>query len=412
MAEDFAWQRNGRGTPRYLAALAAVALILKIAIALCTYGSTDVLIYEADLKKIREEGAVALYRDGISTRWCGQVGQRACPPFIHPPFIVHALEGWGVLADFSGLPLRFWLRFTCAVADVGSLVLVLGLFRRKQSDAHARLTLALLAASPIAILVSGFHGNTDPIMVFFMLLSIYLIESRRPAWLAGAALGMGMNIKLLPVLLAPAALLALPGPRRRIEFGAGAVAVAVAGSLPVLAAAPEVVIGRVLGYGSQAGPWGLSLLAVASLQSPHFTWLHDLYARHGKLLSLGLVLGASWWAHSRCVQSALFARAGFVLSVFLSSIPGFGIQYLAWLVPWVVALGPGATATYYLVGGLFLFAYYTAAAGGFPWDLANSLERHAWTAPVLALGLICWIVVCVITLLYVRTLGARSGERR
>ena len=124
------------------------------------------------------------------------------------------------------------------------------------------------------------------------------------------------------------------------------------------------------------------------------------------------MLGASWWAHSRCVQSALFARAGFVLSVFLSSIPGFGIQYLAWLVPWVVALGPGATATYYLVGGLFLFAYYTAAAGGFPWDLANSLERHAWTAPVLALGLICWIVVCVITLLYVRTLGARSGERR
>src|SRR5689334_963170 len=42
----------------------------------------------------------------------------------------------------------------------------------------------------------GLHGNTDPILIFFLLLSIYLIDSQRPPWLAGAALGMAANFKL------------------------------------------------------------------------------------------------------------------------------------------------------------------------------------------------------------------------
>ena len=53
MAEDLAARTEGPGIPRHLAALAAAAFVLKIAIALCTYGSTDALIYEADLLKIR-----------------------------------------------------------------------------------------------------------------------------------------------------------------------------------------------------------------------------------------------------------------------------------------------------------------------------------------------------------------------
>jgi hypothetical protein len=400
---------EGPGIPRHLAALASAAFVLKIAIALCTYGSTDALIYEADLMKIRQDGAVALYRDGISTEWCGQAGQRSCPPFIHPPFIVHALEGWGALADISGLPLRFWLRFTCAVADAGSLVLLLRMLARRR-DWQTQIALALFAVSPISILVSGFHANTDPILIFFVLAAIYLIESRRPAWFAGAALGMAMSVKIVPVLLVPAALLALPGTRRRIGLLVGAGAVALAGSLPVLLVAPELVITRVGGYGSQSGPWGLSLLALASLHSPHLAWLHDLHAAYGKILSVGLVLAASWWPRPHFLPHALLLRVGFLMFLFLSLAPGFGVQYLAWLVPWVVALGVWATLIYYLAGGLFLCAYYTPAAGGVPWDLVNTLGRPAWTPTVLGLGLICWVVVCAITLGYVRALRVTRAE--
>lgn len=409
VSEDLASRTERPGIPRHLAVLASAAFVLKIAIALCTYGSTDALIYEADLMKIRQDGAVALYRDGIVTEWCGQAGQRPCPPFIHPPFIVHALEGWGVLAAISGLPLRFWIRFTCAVADAGCLVLLLRMLTRTR-DWRSRIALALFAVSPISILVSGFHANTDPILIFFALVAIYLIESRRPAWAAGAALGMAMSIKIVPILLVPAALLAVPGARRRIDLLAGAGAVVLAGSLPVLVAAPELVIRSVAGYGSQSGPWGLSLLALASLHSPHLAWFHDLYARYGKILSVGLVLVASWWPRPRSLPHPLLMRAGLLMFLFLSLTPGFGVQYLAWLVPWVVARGVRPTLIYYLAGGVFLCAYYTHAAGGIPWDLTDTPGRFAWTPTVLGLGLICWVVVCAITLGYVRALRARPAE--
>lgn len=94
----------------------------------------------------------------------------------------------------------------------------------------------------------------------------------------------------------------------------------------------------------------------------------------------------------------------------VSSAPWFGVQYLAWLVPWVVAFGAGATATYYVAGTVLLSAYYSAAAGQFLWYLANSLERPPWTGTVMCLGRLCWVVVCYITFVSARRLLARRAD--
>jgi hypothetical protein len=242
-----------------------------------------------------------------------------------------------------------------------------------------------------------------------VLLSIYLIQGRRPAWLAGVALGMASSFKILPVLLALAALLALPGTRRRVEFSAGAVVAFFAGSLPFLVAAPGLVLARVFGYRSQFGTWELSLLALVSQGGPRTAWLYDAYARSGKILSVCLVLGASLWPRPR-EPKFLLLQIGFLMFVLVSSVPGFGVQYLAWLVPWVVVLGLGATAAYYTAGAALLVAYYITAAGRFPWYLANSLEHPAWNGRTISLGLICWVVVCRITLIYARRLLASRAD--
>jgi hypothetical protein len=61
-------------------------------LALFTYGATEILIFEADLVKIAQDGGVALYRDGRRTPWCG--GPAATLPSLHPPlFMIHALQG-------------------------------------------------------------------------------------------------------------------------------------------------------------------------------------------------------------------------------------------------------------------------------------------------------------------------------
>src|SRR5262249_47191066 len=109
--------------------------------------------------------------------------------------------------------------------------------------------------------------------------------------------------------------------------------------------------------------------------------------------------------------NALLLHVGLLMFLLVSLAPGFGVQYLAWLVPWVVVLGVRPTAAYYVAGTAFLAAYYAAAAGQFPWYFANSLERPAWNGTVIGLGLICWMVVCCITFVGARQLLVGRAER-
>src|SRR5437016_203945 len=108
---------------RSLVCAAAAAFCLKVILALFTAGTNDTLTWEQDLLKLRATGFAQLYREGV------QYSSAAGNPyprqdFIHPAAMVHGLRGLGMLQDVSGLPLRFWLRFTCALADIGTLVVI------------------------------------------------------------------------------------------------------------------------------------------------------------------------------------------------------------------------------------------------------------------------------------------------
>jgi hypothetical protein len=71
----------------------------------------------------------------------------------------------------------------------------------------------------------------------------------------------------------------------------------------------------------------------------------------------------------------IFEQWGASLLLFLLVTPGFGIQYLYWVTPWVVALGARAAALLYITSGVFMFATYTYWSGGLPWWFADSLYK-------------------------------------
>ncbi|HEX9919787.1 MAG TPA: hypothetical protein VGA87_11500, partial [Pyrinomonadaceae bacterium] len=159
---------------------ALVATGVKIFLALYSGGTLDIFAFREFLTNIRETGGIgAYYRIG-----------RAGNPFNHPPFMIHAIRWMGFLADATHLPFGFWLRFPSILADLGNLFLVWKICERTM-PAHRLLphALLLLAVYPGSIWIAGFHGNTDPLMIFFVILSIYLLTLKRAAWLAGAAFG-------------------------------------------------------------------------------------------------------------------------------------------------------------------------------------------------------------------------------
>ena len=56
----------------------------------------------------------------------------------------------------------------------------------------------MVACSPALIIVSGYHGNTDPVFIMFTFVSFYLLFRTRSAFLAGLAFALAMSVKIVP----------------------------------------------------------------------------------------------------------------------------------------------------------------------------------------------------------------------
>ncbi len=196
-------------------ALATIAATLvKLYLALYTSGSADVVGFSDHINKIREFGVGVYYLKGPFNN-----------PFNSPPFMIHALRGFGWLADKTNLWFPFWLRLVSILADLGTIGLVWKLLQRSDQRARAPLLIVLLAACPIAIVISGYHGSTDSVMIFLALLSIFVLEDSIHVWLGGAIFGMALNVKVAPLILAFAIFFYLPEIKARIKFFTSAAAV-------------------------------------------------------------------------------------------------------------------------------------------------------------------------------------------
>jgi hypothetical protein len=253
-------------------------------------------------------------------------------------------------------------------------------------------------------MVSGFHGNNDSVMMFFVLLSILLLERSSPAWLAGIAMGMAVNMKIVPLVFWPAFLLWLPGWRKRAEYFGAAVVVVVAASSPAIFEAPELLAQKVLGYKSSYGLWGISrLLASAPALSRAFeSW--------GRLVLAGALVALAAWMNLGRSKPALARQIGVLALGFLALTPGFGVQYLAWLVPWMACVGGGAAIAWTVATTFFLVLVYTFwcqgvnfEAGdpnwlhasfwsqGLPWSFANANTMGEWRGPIVPVEIAAWL---------------------
>jgi Mannosyltransferase (PIG-M) len=364
-----------RGRGRLLLIAAAVAFLLKVALAARTYGTNDVQTFEEMLEKLERAGARTLYAEGTDVILDGRV--LGAMQMNHPPLVLAMLRVWGGLRELTGLRLGFWLRFSCALADLITLGALYGLFGIEGDHWKSAM---LVALAPASIVVSGFHGNTDPIMIAFVVLSVYLLEKRDAAWLAGVAFGLACSVKVWPLVLVPAVLLSGGGLARRARFGAAVLATFLLILLPWKGAGLDLILDRVFHYSSYPGWWGL-------------TYLFPSSASALRTVVIAAMVGGAAYLHQRV--PSLFAQWAILTFGFFFFAPGFGPQYLAWAVPWTVAAGWRSAAAFHAAAGAFLFGVYTGWSGGLPWDFANA---HKYYIPVWAsrIGVVAWAILAVL----------------
>jgi hypothetical protein len=356
--------------------------------ALFTYGTLDVTTWRKDVAAVKNGQAAELYRVGVQY----PVHGRPYPAQImsHPPSMIYVLLFWDQLENLTGLPLQFWVRFACALADAGTVLFVWRLSLRRPGFTIDAKALILLAACPVSLVISGFHGNTDPIMVFFLVASVYFVEAGK-ASIAGLFFALALCIKVVPILFALCFILTIGGVWPRVRFFAISAATFVIAGMPYLAHSWRDMVHVFATYTSQ--PWLAALL---------FDSLGISSSAH-KVVFWVLTIGLSIFMNIPSKRVPLFIQVGAVTVLFLAIAPGFGVQYLAWAVPWVAGLGVWNAAIYYFLPGAFLARLYTIWCKGLPWYAADDTSSRPFDDGMfVVLFWLTWVAVWWILSMFIR----------
>lgn len=324
-------------------ALAGAAVMARIAVMRHSEGSNDIKYWETFAQSIREAGLLATYQ--------------TIQIFNHPPLAGFYAEAAHAIASAVGWPFAVVFKVGPFLADLA----VAWLFFRFRGSAGIAAGAAAAAAylwSPVAVLITAHHGNTDSILAAFLFLSVLMADRDRPI-AAGMALACAINVKLVAVLLFPVLALHFPTWRGRFKVSA-AFAVGAIPFLPVVLQVWPAFSRNALQYNSNLDHWGLPLLFLGLQGIRHAerwaTAALELYQQAGRYVIFAAA-GIIGWLGRGGRRTAVESGAA-VLAAMLVLAPGFGVQYCIWVLPLLMAASARHARPYQWTAGAFLFLTY------------------------------------------------------
>jgi hypothetical protein len=312
------------------------------------------------------------------------------------------------LGDSVGLQFFDAFRILMSAADVATALALFAIARRV--GVRPLWAALVFFLSPAAIFISAFHCNSDPLMVTFIVLAVLATLQERPV-LAGALIACAVGIKIIAFAALPLLLFGFRGWKARALFLIAAAAIGAIVFLPPVVASGWIAIRNVFGYTGWRGAWGLHLLLnIIGFAIPQIV-PKDSAVFLAPLLVLALLAlwcAEAWRARSDAIEPVRLIRVvglAFLLVLFLG--PGFGVQYLMWILPYpALFLRRTPAVILHALASAFLFAVYTSWSGGWPWVWAAGSTNPAWVA---VMGLAVWGAIGWGTLLNARVLYTRAS---
>jgi hypothetical protein len=236
----------------------------------------------------------------------------------------------------------------------------------------------LFAGSPVSIMVSGFHGNIDPIMVMFLFFAALAVVKNQPI-LSGVMFAAACNVKILPILVAPIFLFywLARGRRPAIAFITSSGALMLAGAAWGLVNCPDGMLRNLFGYGSYWGTWGLTywlratgLKAFGLMSFEGLTPAQNVIISALKILMLAGLLTLAW-RRRNLGGIEFFTSLGAAFTWIFILIPGAGVQYMVWFAPFILIMAPRWWVALTAASVIYMASFYSfTARRPFPWDLA------------------------------------------
>ena len=381
-----------------------VAFLLKLVIAYTTFGTNDVAAFYMFAGSLQEHGLEWTYQNGV-------IFFSNFPVFNHPPLTAYFLELIGglsknaVLQDY-GITFPFLLRLPGIVCDLISVFVLVRIRDHMPSRQIPIWAFVLFALSPVSLMVSGFHGNTDPIMTMFLLIALYTCLRDQPA-LCGIFFALSCQIKIIPLFLLPIPFFFWLKRGKVSQFLVPFALLTIALWIQPLTKFPLLFFRNVFSYSSYWGGWGLSFwlkLTHWSQFNGGFFNLPLAAAVVTSLLKFGIIFTVILigWRRRNVSSVGLIdslACAWIVLFVFAPSISP---QYMVWLAPFVLLLSPKLYGWLTVATAVALFFFYNELAGGLPWYIGIARNNSGVASPTAAWMLWPWAVLVVGLILFWR----------
>jgi hypothetical protein len=367
--------QSRRRTNLWIVGLALMALMVKLVIAFNTFGTNDAVSFYLFGKALNENGLEWTYRHSIH--------------FNHPPLTAYYLRaiyqlGHRPFFRDNGLTFPLLLRLPGIIAD---LITVVALCWMTGQDRQLRIptwALALFALSPVSIMVTGFHGNTDPVMVMFLMLASLSCLRGKSVW-CGLFLALSCQIKIIPLLLLPIFFFFWLPRRSAVSFSLPFVLVSLVLWAEPLLKFPTLFARNVLLYGSYWGIWGITyFLRLTGCQQFNVTGFFNLpIAAAATVLLLKAVIIVTIlliaWRRRYLRGRAVIDSIAYAWIIFFVFSPGVCAQYMVWLAPFVLVLSPVFYGLLAVSSSLSLFFFYDLIAGEWFWHSANANSSRPWS---------------------------------
>ena len=283
--------------------------------------------------------------------------------YPYPPVWVWVEAGCEWLARHSGLSFAVLVKLPVLAAEVG-IVALLARWGAERGGA-ARWAPWIYALHPVAVLVTGFHGQFDSLALLMVLIAARASERGRHD-AAALALAAGVAVKSFPILAVPALLLRVPGPAARVRFLALALLPVAALLVPYLAHDATAVARELFGYGGVAdfgwiGVWrGVRWMIDGTLgrgEASHW----------GPLIPVAKILFLAAYVAVLARRRASGELVVAVLAVFVAFQALYGAlsaQYLLWVVPLAVLRPDRWLALHCAAATVGLVGFYLFLAPG------------------------------------------------
>jgi hypothetical protein len=383
---------------RWLWGVACVGALIRLYLLCFTEGTLDVVVWDGHAREVLDKGLVGYYHGGTYQ-------------FNHPPLMGTVFSLAHEFGEFTGVPFRVLLRAPFAILDAGTAALLVAVMG---THPYRYVLGAVYWLHPLALIFSAYHGNTDPAIAFFLLLSILFAGRNRPV-AAGIVLGVSLWIKVPGVLALPAIALSFPTWKARSQFVAAWGATGIVTYVPVLFQDARVVVDSVFLYSglkiqttTGVQVWGLHNFYPALSDVP-IEWRPALrsFVRMSFRFNTVIVLvpiAFVAWCHRRERSAAAIAKNVCRSYAILYGLTNFwAFQYLAWSLPLWLTAGWRFAASASIVCTVYIYGLYAWLCGSpiltGTWDFIGRPDWPPWiigarnASNLFFLAAALWIVV-------------------